>query len=132
MTSSFSSMALAAAGLAWLDRFENFISLGRSLIEAAERIFTIYGGLISDFANIPFKRACYLGSDSLYGTMQECQLKMLEMSDGQVATRFDSFLGLRHGPQVFVDESCIVVAALAHEETVLVDPSDTASLSSKR
>jgi tagatose-6-phosphate ketose/aldose isomerase len=50
--------------------------------------------------------------------MQECQLKMLEMSDGQIATRFDSFLGLRHGPQVFVNEECAVIASLSEDETV--------------
>jgi tagatose-6-phosphate ketose/aldose isomerase len=47
--------------------------------------------------------------------MQECHLKMLEMTDGIVAARFESFLGLRHGPQVFVNEDCAVVAALSSE-----------------
>lgn len=118
MTSSFSSMALAAAGLAWLDKFDDFKTISDSLIKAAERVFSSYGNVIADFASIPFTRACYLGSNTLFGTMQECQLKMLEMSDGKVATRFESFLGLRHGPQVFVDSDCVVIAALATDESV--------------
>lgn len=118
MTSSFSSMALAAAGLAWLDKFDDFKSISNSLIRAAERIFSTYGDLISDFAGIPFSRACYLGSGTLFGTMQECQLKMLEMSDGKVAARFESFLGLRHGPQVFVNSDCAVIASLFTDVSV--------------
>jgi tagatose-6-phosphate ketose/aldose isomerase len=113
MTSSFSSMAFAALGLAMLDRPDAIRETAVRIGAAADRIVRVYGDLLSDFAGIPFTRACFLGSDALCGTMQECHLKMQEMTEGRVASRFDSFLGLRHGPQVFVDDTCAVVAALA-------------------
>jgi len=81
-------------------------------------VFTEYGDMLADFGGKPFERACFLGSDTLFGTMQECQLKMQEMTDGRVAARFESFLGLRHGPQVFVDDTCAVVAGLSSEPSV--------------
>jgi tagatose-6-phosphate ketose/aldose isomerase len=43
---------------------------------------------------------------------------MQEMTNGRVASRFDSFLGLRHGPQVFVNREAVVVAALASDPFV--------------
>jgi len=118
MTSSFSTMVMTAACLPWLDN-ESFLRetcsrLGRG----AERIFNENGDMLAAFGRLPFDRACFLGSDTLYGTMQECQLKMQEMTDGQVAARFESFLGLRHGPQVFVNDTCVVVASLSSDESV--------------
>lgn len=116
MTSSFSSMALAATGLCFLDDLEGFAELSRALGAAADRIMTRYGSLLHEIANLPFERACFLGSNTLFGTMQECHLKMQEMTEGRIACRFDSFLGLRHGPQVFVDDTCVVVAALSSDK----------------
>ena len=72
-----------------------------------------YGGCLSDFAHLPFTRACYLGSNTLLGCMQEARLKMQEMTAGRVVAAFDSFLGLRHGPQVFVNGECVVFASLS-------------------
>lgn len=113
MTSSFSSMALAGMGLSMLGNPRDLAPLAGVLGGAAERVIKIYGDALAEFAALPFSRACYLGSNTLLGTMQECHLKMQEMTDGRVACRFDSFLGLRHGPQVFVKPDCAVVAALS-------------------
>lgn len=118
MTSSFSTMAMVAAGLPWLDRDDLLLRTCRALAEGAERVFKYYGDLLAEFGRKPFRRACFLGSDTLFGTMQECQLKMQEMTDGQVSARFESFLGLRHGPQVFIDDSCVVVASLSSDPLV--------------
>jgi tagatose-6-phosphate ketose/aldose isomerase len=57
-----------------------------------------------------FKRVIYLGSASLAGLAEEAALKMLELTAGQVATRFDSSLGVRHGPKFMIDQdSCVVM-----------------------
>jgi tagatose-6-phosphate ketose/aldose isomerase len=45
--------------------------------------------------------------------MQEARLKMQEMTAGRIAATHDSYLGLRHGPQVFVNDACVVIAALS-------------------
>lgn len=118
MTSSFSTMVMVAASLPWIDEGELLLEICGELRDGAERIFNDFGDMIAEFGRKPFKRACFLGSDTLFGTMQENQLKMQEMTDGQVAARFESFLGLRHGPQVFVDDSCVVVAGLASNPPV--------------
>jgi tagatose-6-phosphate ketose/aldose isomerase len=118
MTSSFSTMALSGIGLSFMDDLDGFASLSARLGDAANRVISSYGDMISDYADRPFTRACFLGSNSLFGAMQECHLKMQEMTEGKVACRFDSFLGLRHGPQVFVDDACVVPAALATDPLV--------------
>lgn len=113
MTSSFSSMALAGCGLAFMDRMDALEEIAGRLGEAVRRVIREYGEQLHAFAFRPFRRASFLGSNTLYGTMQECHLKMQEMTNGRVACRYDTFLGLRHGPQVFVDDECAVVAALS-------------------
>jgi len=115
MTSSFSTMAFTATGLCFLDSLDALAELARQLGRAADRIMTDYGSLLHRFAELPFARACFLGANTLVGTMQECHLKMQEMTEGRIACRFDSFLGLRHGPQVFVNDDCVVVASLSSD-----------------
>ena len=39
---------------------------------------------------------------------REAQLKILELTAGQIATVFDSSLGFRHGPKSFVNEQTLV------------------------
>ena len=118
MTSSFSTMAFAGIGLAFMERLDDLASLSIQLGEGTGRVISTYGDLIADFADRPFTRACFLGSGALFGTMQECHLKMQEMTEGKVVCRYESFLGLRHGPQVFIDGACVVVAALASDPLV--------------
>ena len=88
-----------------------------SLAEAGKRVLAA-GDTCSRFASQPFGRACFLGSGVLYGAMEECHLKMQEMTEGKVAAMFNSFVGLRHGPQVFVNSGCAVVAAISSDPFV--------------
>jgi tagatose-6-phosphate ketose/aldose isomerase len=118
MTSSFSAMALAGIGLGYLDALTELREQVRRASLAGERIVHAYGDLLDGVAALPFSRACYLGSGALHGTAQECSLKMQEMSSGRVAAQFNSYLGLRHGPQVFIDADCLVAAALSSDPTV--------------
>jgi tagatose-6-phosphate ketose/aldose isomerase len=118
MTSSFSTMAMVASCLPWLDEGDFLRETCRRLGDGAGRVFSVYGDMLEEFGRKPFERACFLGSNTLFGTMQECQLKMQEMTDGIVATRFESFLGLRHGPQVFVNDKCVVIASLSAKPSV--------------
>jgi len=118
MTSSFSSLALAGLSLGFMDAPESLPPVVERAMAGAQRILGEYGDLLSDFARLPFTRACYLGSNTLLGCMQEARLKMQEMTAGRVASAFDSFLGLRHGPQVFVNGECVVVASLSSNPSV--------------
>jgi len=118
MTSSFSSMAMAGTGLGLLNTPDQITALAAQAGEGANRMIANSGDALQAAAALPFNRACFLGSGALFGTMQECHLKMQEMTAGRVVCRFDSFLGLRHGPQVFVNQECIVLAALATNPSV--------------
>ncbi len=118
MTSSFTSMALCAISLGWMDDLPRLRG-GVALASAAARgIIASEADSIASFAGRGFDRACYLGSDSLAGAMREAALKMLELTAGHVAALSDSFLGIRHGPQVFINGSCAVVACLSSEPGV--------------
>ena len=118
MTSSFSSLALAGLCLGFADSFASFEPVLDKAVAGAARVMAEYGGCLSDFAQLPFTRACYLGSNTLLGCMQEARLKMQEMTAGRVVAAFDSFLGLRHGPQVFVNGECVVIASLSSVPSV--------------
>ena len=117
MTSSFSSMALTAMLIPSLCRSdvsdERMRSLVSSLADAARRVLRQYADELHAAANRPFGRAVFLGDGPCLGVMQECCLKMLEMTEGKVAAGASSFLGLRHGPQVFIDGECLVAASLS-------------------
>ena len=118
MTSSFTTMAFTALGLSLLDKPDELASIASAIGAAGKRIVKEYGTALKNFADQPFNRACFLGSGSLNGAMQECHLKMQEMTEGRVAAMFNSFVGLRHGPQVFVNKDCAVVAALSSDPYV--------------
>jgi tagatose-6-phosphate ketose/aldose isomerase len=113
MTSSFSAMALAAVGLCFLEGLDELTGLVDSLASAANRIFAEYAHPLRLWVERPIGRVSYLGTAGLFGAMQECRLKMVEMTGGRIVASVDSFLGLRHGPQVFVDSRCAVVASIS-------------------
>lgn len=118
MTSSYSTMAWTAACLPLIETPSKRDRLLQQICSGASRVLQVYPDLLEQFGRLEFQRAAYLGSGNLTGTMQESALKMMEMTDGQVATRFDSFLGVRHGPQVFIDDSCVVIAGLSSDARI--------------
>lgn len=116
MTSSYSTMAFTGVGLSFMENLDELDGLAAKLGRGAQRVMNDYDNVIRDFSELDFSRACYLGANTLYGTMQECHLKLQEMTDGRIACRYESFLSLRHGPKVFVDDQCVVVASLSSDK----------------
>lgn len=111
MTSSFSCMFAAAAMMLtpgiFLSRAREQIELVAGFCEAELAGWAVQAKAL---AAQNFKRVIYLGSASLAGLAEEAALKMLELTAGQVATRFDSSLGVRHGPKFMIDQdSCVVM-----------------------
>ncbi len=105
MTSSFTSMAVAALGLATAGRRKAVDEAAVDYLDAVETLAGsvaawLDGGLapLEDFPIDEMDRLVTVGSGPLYGTALEVALKVLEMSDGRVATRPETCLGLRHGP----------------------------------
>jgi tagatose-6-phosphate ketose/aldose isomerase len=111
MTSSFSGMLLAAAlgfGLLPDTRAAALAAWGQQVLDAANPMTV---GL----ASAGFERVVYLGSNECKGLAREAALKMLELSDGKVATLSDTPLGFRHGPKTFVNGKTLVVMFLCND-----------------
>jgi tagatose-6-phosphate ketose/aldose isomerase len=111
MTSSFTNMLVAALCTAHLDdeslpRFvDRMTAAGQALLDASDRF--------ASHAISPGSRVAFLGTGPLRGVARECALKLLELSDGHVATLADSFLGVRHGPLAFAHPRTLLVALLS-------------------
>jgi len=118
MTGSFTSMLLA--GLLISRSKESYrIKEQIDLLEKyGNTILTHYYKSIQDVANLKFERAIFLGSGPLLGTALEAHLKLLELTDGKVVCKHDSFLGFRHGPKAIIDKTTLLVYLLSNKPYV--------------
>ncbi len=118
MTGSFTSMLLAGlliSDLAKLSENKKYVDF---LIKYGELILERYDQRIREVASQKFSRAVFLGSGPLKGIARESQLKVQELSDGQVICKYDSFLGLRHGPKAVINNSTLVVYLFSNDNFV--------------
>jgi len=118
MTSSFSGMVVAGLGLAHVRKFRSYPPLVRKLAAAGERVLTRYSQLAKTVAGMEFSRAVYLGTGALWGAATESALKMQEMTSGDVVSKVETFVGLRHGPQAVIHDDTIVVAYVSSDPYV--------------
>ena len=117
MTSSFTNMILAVLALPRLEDLDRYGSEVAAAAEAGSSVLA-QADAIAEFAGRDWERGIFLGSGPLMGTAREAHLKMLESTDGLVMTRFDSFLGLRHGPRACIDGKSFVMAMLSGDPLV--------------
>ena len=75
--------------------------------------------MIKDIASIDFKRVVFLGSGPLYGTATESNLKLQELTDGNIICKNHSYLGFRHGPKAVTDEETLIVFIFSNNPFVL-------------
>ncbi|CAI1496715.1 Putative tagatose-6-phosphate ketose/aldose isomerase [Serratia quinivorans] len=109
MTSSFSCMMLSAALL--LGPY-SLAEAQRPLAAMVARCRELRDGLqpqVKALAASGFRRYITLGGSCFTGLAEEASLKMLELTAGQIVTRYDSPLGLRHGPKFMVDNQTLVL-----------------------
>ena len=108
MTSSFTSMMLTA--LLVFDpeefsvkskRFEVSSNLSRKVLDNAADV--------KELVDLEFNRVIYLGAGPFFGLAHEAQLKILELTAGQVATMYESPVGFRHGPKSLINEDTVVL-----------------------
>src|SRR5699024_3346132 len=113
MTSSFSSMIIAAYGL-FTDGLltkevaHNLSTIGQELLDRVSQ--DIYDVLTFDF-----NRLVYLGSGALAQLGHEASLKMLELTGGQVMATYESSLGFRHGPKAMLTDQSLIVLFVSGE-----------------
>lgn len=113
MTSSFSSMIIAAFALFTDGRFTEEVST--NIIQAAEKLIEGLGDQIDDILAFDFERIVYLGSGLLAQLSHEAALKMLELSGGQVVAVHESSLGFRHGPKSILNDKSAVVLSMSRD-----------------
>lgn len=113
MTSSFSCMLYAA--LATLT--QNNVSEARcnALSAATTQAIRQFPQPLHALAERGFDRCVYLGSGVLQGLAREAALKLGELSNGAVATTFDSPLGFRHGPKTFVTANTLICVFVSND-----------------
>jgi tagatose-6-phosphate ketose/aldose isomerase len=73
------------------------------------KILEKYAPLIKEVASKDFKRVVFLGSGPFYGTATESNLKLQELTDGNIICKNHSYLGFRHGPKAVTNEGTLVV-----------------------
>ena len=108
MTSSFTSMMLTA--LLVFDKADLTIKEEKvaALIGLSQQ--TLHQvDTIQNLVNLDFNRVIYLGAGPFFGLAHEAQLKILELTAGQIATMYESPVGFRHGPKSLINEQTIVL-----------------------
>ena len=118
MTGSFTCMLLAGLLISRLPALDSLKCQIDQLSIYGENIINKYAEKLKEISKFNFKRAVFLGSGPLKGTARESQLKLQEFTDGNVICKYDSFLGLRHGPKAVIDESTLLVYLFSNEEYV--------------
>ncbi len=112
MTSSFTSMALAAVGLGYGADPSSYLSSSEQLCASLRRRIP---QMADQLAALPFptiERAVFLGAGCQWGAAREAALKLTEMTAGRIVASHETFLGLRHGPMAALDERTLIVALL--------------------
>ena len=108
MTSSFTSMMLTALLVfdptefaIKAERFEVLVRLARKVLDNVADV--------KELVDLDFNRVIYLGAGPFFGLSHEAQLKILELTAGQVATMYESPVGFRHGPKSLINDQTIVL-----------------------
>ena len=117
MTSSFTSMVIAGQALAFLGHPEAYLEHVNALATVGSQLLNQAGEALSRVKVNQIRRACVLGNGVLYGAALEGALKMLELTDGRIATLAETFLGVRHGPLSFVDSQTLVIYLVSSHPT---------------
>lgn len=108
MTSSFSSMMLTA--LLVFDRADlaqkeaKVAALLQLSQDVLERVVDV-----QQLVDLDFSRVIYLGAGPFFGLAHEAQLKILELTAGQIATMYESPVGFRHGPKSLINQDTVVL-----------------------
>jgi tagatose-6-phosphate ketose/aldose isomerase len=119
MTGSFTSMLLMAILISKIDHIELYQQVVKNLGHYGQTIIDGYGENLKSICKLTFERAVFLGSGSLMGCAEECHLKLQELTDGYVISKFDSFLGFRHGPKAVINPKTLMVYLLSSDPYVI-------------
>jgi len=113
MTSSFSCMMYAVmAALLPAGTMDGRID---AIVGATGRVIEESLPVLHKLALGRYDRVVYLGSGILQGLAREASLKLGELTNGAVATCFESPLGFRHGPKTFITGRTLVMVFVSND-----------------
>ncbi|WP_423732246.1 SIS domain-containing protein [Hafnia paralvei] len=115
MTSSFSCMTLATILLLGPLTLEQSAPSLQQMAALCISEQQHWQQQVKVLAGSGFKRVMVLGSRCFTGIAEEAALKMLELTAGRIATRYDSLMGVRHGPKFMVDGDTLVLLMMSSE-----------------
>jgi len=118
MTGSFTSMLLAGLLISKISRIDTLKSSVDRICYYGDLFLKKYLQQLTSISKIKFKRAVFLGSGPLLGCAIESHLKLQELTDGNVLCKYDSYLGLRHGPKAVINSETLVVNLLSNNPFV--------------
>lgn len=116
MTSSFSCMMLSAALLLGPMSLEAAQAPLHAMVQRCRELREMLQPQVKALAAAGFRRYITLGGSCFTGLAEEASLKMLELTAGRIVTRYDSPLGLRHGPKFMVDGQTLVVLMFSRDD----------------
>ena len=95
MTSSFTNMLLAGQCVGHLDDLNRFADVVSKLSQVGRRFLPEAAEAVGEITSLGCTRACFVGSGVLRGVADECTLKVVELSAGNVTTLAETPLGGR-------------------------------------
>ena len=113
MTSSFSCMMYATLNA--LSKPAAFDGRIGAIAQATRRVIQEAQGTLQELARNKYERVVYLGSGPFQSLAREATLKLGELTNGAVATCFDTPLGFRHGPKTFINDRTLVVVYVSND-----------------
>ena len=119
MTGSYSGMLLSGLLLARLKEIVHLAGQIKTLHEYGVKILEKFAPMIKEVAAIDFKRVVFLGSGPFYGTATESNLKLQELTDGNIICKNHTYLGFRHGPKAVTDEETLLVFIFSNNPFVM-------------
>lgn len=131
MTASFTSMLLAGIIISRINEDDDLNEQIDILYKYGTNLLNVYTTHIQKAASLDFKRAVFLGSGSLKGIARESQLKLQELTDGNIICKYDSFMGFRHGPKAVLDKSTLITYLFSNDYYVNLYEKDLVATNSK-
>ncbi|MEG0249970.1 MAG: SIS domain-containing protein [Peptostreptococcus sp.] len=110
MTSSFTCMMLYSLMI-----FDNIDeskkeAMLNTIIKMADKLISDESYVNNIVENNDFNRVVYLGSGVLGSLTREAQLKLLELTAGEITALYETSMGFRHGPKSYINDKTIVVS----------------------
>lgn len=119
MTGSYSGMLLCGLLIARLKDLDKLTPQVNALYSYGNKILNHFSPILREVASLDFKRVVFLGSGPLYGTATESNLKLQELTDGNIICKNHSYLGFRHGPKAVTDQDTLIVFIFSNQPFVM-------------